>query len=57
MARVIAEFDDIVNEWSGLADPPEVWKRLREVRALAFVAFERCEGKCVRQVVDGAEDR
>jgi hypothetical protein len=44
MARVIAKFDDIVNEWSGRADPPDVWKRLREVRAEAFLAFERWSG-------------
>jgi hypothetical protein len=55
MARVIAEFDDIVNQWSGRADPPEVWRRLREVRAGAFLAFERWAGKGVRQVLDGAE--
>jgi hypothetical protein len=54
MARVIAEFDDIVNQWSGRADPTEVW-RLREVRAEAFRAFERWTGKGVRQVVDGAD--
>jgi hypothetical protein len=32
-----------------------VWKRLREVRALAFVAFERWAGKGVQEVVEGAE--
>jgi hypothetical protein len=45
MAKVIQVLDRLVNETSGIGTPPEAWKRLRELRAEAFLAFETMTGK------------
>jgi hypothetical protein len=53
LARVIQELDRLVNTTAGVGTPAEVWKELRELRARAYLEFERVTGKSVDQVVSG----
>jgi hypothetical protein len=52
LAQVIRELDRLVNATAGVGTPAEAWKELRELRARAFLEFERLTGKTPEQVIE-----